>query len=82
MTRKWARFFLFNCILMRMNEASVDKILSKAPGHILNLGRILAYEWYRTGGKSSFKRVSYPGLPLCHIKWVPKSTVVPLKFTS
>lgn len=51
MTRKWAIFFLFDCVLMRMNEVSVDKTLSKAPGHILKLGRILAYEWYRTGGK-------------------------------
>ena len=83
MARKWAIFFLFDCVLMRMNEASIDKILSKAPGHILKHGRILANEWYRTGRKkSSFKRVSYPGLPLCDIKRVPKSTVVSLKFTS
>lgn len=36
-TRKWNRFFLFDCVLMSMNEVSEDKTLSKALGHILNL---------------------------------------------
>lgn len=86
MTTKWARFFLFDCVLISMNEISKDKILSKALGYMLKLDRILAYEWYRIGNnnnkKSSFKRVSYPGLPLWDTKWVPKSALVPLKFTS
>lgn len=47
----------------------------------MKLDRILAYEWYRAG-RSSFKGVSYHGQPLCDIKWVPKSTLVPLKFAS
>lgn len=63
MTRKWARFFSFDFVLMSMNEASEDKILSKALGHILKLDRILACEWYRIGDKQT-KKVHLKEFPI------------------
>lgn len=79
MISKWVRFFLFDCVLMNVNEVFEDKIFFKVLGYMLKFDRILVYEWYRVGKKFYLKEF-FILVIIMYIKWVLKRVLVLLKF--